>query len=55
MLREWRFINIDKTRRMGLEFQSQQNFEKLTLKESLTYVDPRILSNDYENKYNKLE
>ncbi|EFS21083.1 TonB-dependent receptor [Fusobacterium gonidiaformans 3-1-5R] len=54
MLREWRFINIDKTRRMGLEFQSQQNFEKLTLKESLTYVDPRILSNDYEKQVQQI-
>ncbi|CAL7894442.1 TonB-dependent receptor domain protein [Fusobacterium necrophorum subsp. funduliforme] len=54
MLREWRFINIDKTRRMGLEFQSQQNFEKLTLKESLTYVDPKILSNDYEKQVHKI-
>ena len=50
MLREWRFINIDKTRRMGIEFQSQQVFDKLTLKESITYVDPKILSNDYEKQ-----
>lgn len=50
MLREWRFINIDRTRRMGLEFQSQQVFDKLTLKQSITYVDPKILSNDYERQ-----
>lgn len=50
MMREWRFVNIDKTRRMGLEFQSQQNFDKWTLKQSITYVDPKILSNDYEKQ-----
>lgn len=50
MMREWRFVNIDKTRRMGIEIQSQQSFDKLTLKESLTYVNPKILSNDYERQ-----
>src|SRR3712207_9309622 len=26
--REWRFVNIDKTRRMGIELQSEQSFER---------------------------
>ncbi|MDY6171808.1 MAG: TonB-dependent receptor [Fusobacterium necrophorum] len=48
MNREWRFVNIGKTRRMGLELQAQENFDKLTLKQSFTYVNPKIISNDYE-------
>lgn len=54
MLREWRFLNIEKTRRLGVEIQSEQNFDKLTLRQSFTYVDPRIISNDYDSNTKKI-
>ncbi|MCI7342875.1 MAG: TonB-dependent receptor [Fusobacterium necrophorum] len=50
MSREWRFINLDKTRRMGIELQSEQVFDKWRLRQSLTYVDPKVLSNDYKKQ-----
>lgn len=54
MMREWRFVNLDKTRRIGIELQSEQFFEKLRLKESITYIDPRILTNNYEKQLNQI-
>ena len=48
--REWRFINLDKTRRLGLELQSEQTFDKLRLKESVTYIHPKILANNYKDE-----
>src|SRR3712207_9152166 len=35
--KQWRFINLDKTRRIGLELQSEQTLGKLKLRESFTY------------------
>lgn len=52
--REWRFVNIDKTRRMGIELQSEQSFERLRLKESITYIHPKILSNDFKEEVRKI-
>lgn len=54
MNREWRFVNIGKTRRMGIELQAQEVFDKLTLKQSFTYVDPKIISNDYESQIREI-
>lgn len=54
MSREWRFINLDKTRRMGIELQSEQVFDKWRLRQSLTYVDPKVLSNDYKKQVAKI-
>ena len=38
----WRFVNIGKTRRIGTEFYSEQYFDKLTLNQSISYVDAKI-------------
>ncbi|ARJ57309.1 TonB-dependent receptor [Campylobacter cuniculorum] len=38
----WRYYNIDETRRMGAELQLSQIFDKLLLKQSLSYIDARI-------------
>ena len=38
----WRFVNIGKTRRIGTEFYSEQYFDKLTLSQSISYVDAKI-------------
>lgn len=48
--KQWRFINIDKTRRVGLELQSEQTLGKLKLRESFTYVNPKIRLNTYNEK-----
>ncbi|WP_442486356.1 TonB-dependent receptor [Fusobacterium necrophorum] len=52
--REWRFINLDKTQRIGLELQSEQIFDKLKLRESITYVEPKVVLNRYEEKVKKI-
>ncbi len=39
----WRYYNIDKTRRIGVELALHQNFSNgLTLKQSLTYLDAKV-------------
>lgn len=38
----WRFVNIGKTRRIGTEFYFEQYFDKLTLSQSISYVDAKI-------------
>ena len=41
----WHYINIDKTRRYGLEFFAEQNlFKNLRLSETYSYVDAKIKS-----------
>lgn len=41
-LKEWRFENIGQTRRIGSEIFAQHYFDKLTLSESITYVDAEV-------------
>lgn len=38
----WRFVNIGKTKRLGGEIYSEQYFDKLTLNQSISYVDAKI-------------
>lgn len=38
----WRFVNIGKTRRIGAELYSEQYFDKLTLNQSVSYVNAEI-------------
>lgn len=41
-LKEWRFENIGQTRRIGSEIFAQHYFDKLTLSESISYVNAEV-------------
>ena len=38
----WRFVNIGKTRRLGAEIYTEQYFDKLTLNQSVSYVNAEV-------------
>ena len=38
----WKYENLDQTRRYGVELYSEQYFDKLTLNQSITYIDAEI-------------
>lgn len=38
----WEYENLDQTRRYGVELYSEQYFDKLTLNQSITYIDAEI-------------
>ncbi|MBR8721863.1 Vitamin B12 transporter BtuB [Fusobacterium necrophorum subsp. funduliforme] len=42
----WRYRNIGKTRRFGIELEAEQKFGKFGLTESLTFVDSKVLKTD---------
>lgn len=45
------FYNLDgKTERKGIELTSEQYFDKLTLRENLTYMDNKIVNGPYSGK-----
>ncbi len=46
----WRFVNIGKTRRVGAELYSEQYFDKLTLNQSVSYVNTEITKVGSVNK-----
>lgn len=46
----WRFVNIGKTRRVGAELYSEQYFDKLTLSQSVSYVNAEIIKVGSVNK-----
>lgn len=46
----WRFVNIGKTRRVGAELYSEQYFDKLTLNQSVSYVNAEIIKVGSVNK-----
>lgn len=46
----WRFVNIGKTRRVGAELYSEQYFDKLTLNQSVSYVNAEITKVGSVNK-----
>lgn len=39
----WKYKNIGKTRRMGVEFEAEQQFGNITLNQSLTLLDTKVL------------
>ncbi len=41
-VRRWKYRNIGKTRRMGLELETEQNFNKFSFNQSLSYVDAKV-------------
>lgn len=52
----WEFLNLGKTERKGIELQTEQYFDKLTLTETFSYIDAKIKkgsseSTDSEGKY----
>lgn len=49
----WMYKNIGKTRRMGLEFEAEKRFDKLTLNSSLTLLKTKVLKSNEEAKINK--
>ena len=40
--RSWEYYNMENTKRKGIEFNATQFFNKITLKENLTYIDSKI-------------
>lgn len=42
MPKYWEFLNLGKTERKGIELQTEQYFNKLTLTESFSYIDAKI-------------
>ncbi|MDV2489804.1 MULTISPECIES: TonB-dependent receptor [Campylobacter] len=48
----WRFINLDKTRRLGIELYASQYMldNDLSLKQTYSYVDAKITSGEFNNK-----
>lgn len=56
-LKEWRFENIGQTRRIGAEIFVQQYLDRLTLTESIAYIDAKITkvnSNEWLKKGDKV-
>lgn len=48
----WKFRNIGKTRRMGIELEAEQKFDKFEFSQSLTFIDAKVLkSNDEARIY----
>lgn len=45
-VKRWQYKNIGKTRRMGIELETSQDFDKLSLSESLTLIDAKVLKGD---------
>ena len=52
-IKRWKYRNIGKTRRMGLELQTEQYFDKLSLNQSLSLVNAKVLKGDSDININK--
>lgn len=42
-IQRWRYLNIGKTRRMGVEVEAEQVYDKFSFNQSLSYVDAKII------------
>lgn len=49
----WKYRNIGKTRRLGVEFEAEQNFGRLRFNQSLTLVDTKVLISNEEARINR--
>lgn len=49
----WKYRNIGKTRRMGIEFEAEQNFGKFRFNQSLTLVHTKVLIANEEARIEK--
>lgn len=52
-IKRWKYRNLDKTRRMGIELQSEQVFDKFSLNQSLTLLNAKSLSDNEEANIQK--
>ncbi len=48
--KSWKYENIEKTKRMGLEAFAEQNVGKFTLTEGATYINTKVLEGIYKNQ-----
>ncbi|WP_035904466.1 TonB-dependent receptor domain-containing protein, partial [Fusobacterium necrophorum] len=46
----WKFRNIGKTRRLGIELEAEQKWGKFDFSQSLTFVDTKVLKTDAESR-----
>lgn len=49
----WKYRNIGKTRRMGIEFETEQNIGKFRFNQSLTFIHTKVLKANEEAKIEK--
>ena len=49
-IKRWKYRNIGKTRRMGFELETEQLFDKLSLNQSVSYVDAKVIKGSQEYK-----
>ena len=49
----WKYRNIGKTRRMGIEFEAEQNVGKFRFNQSLTLVNTKVLKSNEEARIEK--
>ncbi|PGH22171.1 hemin receptor [Fusobacterium polymorphum] len=49
----WKYRNIGKTRRFGIEFEAEQNFGKFRFNQSLTFVNARVRKANKEARIEK--
>lgn len=49
----WKYRNIGKTRRMGIEFEAEQNIGKFRFNQSLTLVNTKVLKSNDEARIEK--
>ena len=49
----WKYRNIGKTRRMGIEFEAEQNIGKFRFNQSLTLVNTKVLKSNEEARIEK--
>ena len=49
----WKYRNIGKTRRLGLEFEAEQNIGKFRFNQSLTLVNTKVLKSNEEARIEK--
>ncbi|WP_147369001.1 TonB-dependent receptor domain-containing protein, partial [Fusobacterium necrophorum] len=47
-INRWKYRNIGKTRRMGIEMEAEQKFGKWTLNQSLTLINTKVLESNEE-------
>lgn len=49
----WKYRNIGKTRRMGIEFEAEQNIGKFRFNQSLTLINTKVLKSNDEARIEK--
>ncbi|MBR8700827.1 MULTISPECIES: TonB-dependent receptor [unclassified Fusobacterium] len=52
-VQRWKYRNIGKTRRMGVELEAEQMFDKLSLSQSLSYVNAKVIKGASEYNIEK--